>query len=475
MSENYDLVILGGGMGGYVAAIRARQLGLKVAIVEANLLGGTCLHQGCIPTKTLLKSAEIYQSIINSHEFGITTSEPVIHFSAIQNRKKQVVDQLYQGLQYLIEQNGITIYHGFGRLMGPSIFSPMAGAISVEHEDKQENTILIGKSVIIATGTVAKELPNLPFDGQYILSSNQALAMEDLPESMTIIGGGVIGVEWASLLNSLGVKVNLIEAQGHLLTGFDQELAKTLKRSLIKKGIHVLTDTRVAEYEISDNDQVNLVLENKQNKQTLTTNKVLVAIGRRANINQIGLDNTAIETDSSGFIKVNSFFQTKESHIYAIGDCIGGQQLAHVAAHEGKLAVEHIAGKDDKLAIANFAPSCVYSQPEVAAVGITEQTAIDKNINYKVKKMPFSAIGKALVNGDTTGFVKMIIDKDTDDLLGVHLIGNQVTELISEAGLALLLNATASELGLSIHPHPSLSEAIQEIALAIDDQPVHSQ
>lgn len=474
MSENYDLVILGGGMGGYVAAIRARQLGLSVALVEANLLGGTCLHQGCIPTKTLLKSAAMYQTILNSREFGIATSEPAIHFAEIQDRKGNVVKQLYQGLQYLMKKNKIEIYHGFGRLLGPSIFSPMAGAISVEYETDQENTILIGKNVMIATGTEPKVLKDLPFDGQFILSSDHALALKSLPESIAIIGGGVIGVEWASMLNDFGVKVSLIENQAQLLPGFDQDLSKFLEKDFVKKGIDVLTNTTVADYQMTAKDAVDLVLNHKQAKRTLKTSKVLVAIGRSAKVNDLGLDNTSIETDQAGFIKVHSSFQTNESHIYAIGDCIGGQQLAHVAAHEGKLAVEHMAGNLEKLAYDAYAPSCVYSHPEVATVGMTEQTAIDKALKYKVKKMPFSAIGKALVNGDANGFVKMIIDQETNDLLGIHMIGAQVNELISEAGLALLLNATASEVGLSIHPHPSLSEAIQEVALDIDNQPVHS-
>ncbi|WP_440895801.1 dihydrolipoyl dehydrogenase [Amphibacillus sp. Q70] len=474
MSENYDLVILGGGMGGYVAAIRARQLGLSVALVEANLLGGTCLHQGCIPTKTLLKSAAVYQTILNSREFGIDTSQPTIHFSEIQNRKKNVVEQLYQGVQYLMKKNKIKIYQGFGRLLGPSIFSPMAGAISVEHEGDQGNTILVGKNVIIATGTEAKELKEFPFDGQFILSSDHALTLDSLPESIAIVGGGVIGVEWASMLNDFGVKVTLIESQPYLLPGFDQDLSRFLEKDFIAKGIDVLTNTTIAEHEIKDEDAIHITLERKQEKQTLNISKLLVAIGRSAKINDLGLDNTSIEIDRTGFIKVNSFFQTNESHIYAIGDCIGGQQLAHVAAHEGKLAVEHIAGKYEHLQHDSFAPSCVYSHPEVATVGISEQTAITKGLNYKTEKLPFSTIGKALVNGETNGFVKLIIDQETNDLLGVHMIGAQVTELISEAGLALLLNATATEVGFSIHPHPSLSEAIQEGALAIDNQPVHS-
>lgn len=474
MSNNYDLVILGGGMGGYVAAIRAKQLGLSVALVEENLIGGTCLHKGCIPTKTLLKSASTYQTILNSRQFGIETANPIVHFSEIQTRKEKVVNQLYQGLQYLMKKNQVDTIQGFGRLLGPSIFSPMAGAISVQHSDDQENTILIGKQVIIATGTKINELKNLPFDGEYIISSDQALSLEELPDSIAIIGGGVIGVEWASMLQDFGVDVTLIENQAQLLSTFDHDLSKAIEKEFKQKGMTVLTDTTVIDTNITDQDKVSVNLEYQDNKQTIEVDKVLVAIGRSANSSDIGLANTSIKTDSMGFIEVNEYYQTNEAHIYAVGDCIGGQQLAHVAAHEGKLAVEHMADQFDKLNQPAFVPSCVYSQPEIATVGLSEQEAIEQKINYKTKKLLFSSIGKALVNGDDTGFVKMIIDQDTNDLIGVHMVGAQVTELISEAGFAMLLDATAAELGLAIHPHPSLSEAIQEVALAVENQPVHT-
>lgn len=474
MNKNYDLVILGGGMGGYIAAIRARQLGLSVALVEKELIGGTCLHKGCIPTKTLLKSASIYQDILNSREYGIEVSSPRLHFSEIQTRKEEVVQQLYRGLEHLMKHNKIDIFNGFGRLLGPSIFSPMAGAISVQYGEEQENTILIGKQVLIATGTIANQLDILPFDGEYILSSDDALSLEKLPESIAIIGGGVIGVEWASMLNNFGVNVTLIENQPNLLPSFDHDLAKQLEKDLKDKGIKVLTNHAVLEHSIIENQGLELGLTDDQARQTLTVNQVLVAVGRSANITDIGINNTSITTDSSGFIDVNQYYQTKEDHIYAVGDCIGGEQLAHVAAHEGKLAVEHMAGQLDKFKQPTFVPSCVYSQPEVATVGMTESEAAKQGLNFKTKKLPFSAIGKALVNGDNSGFIKMIIDQKTNDLIGVHMIGNQVTELISETSLAMLLDATATEIGLSIHPHPSLSEAIQEVALAIDDQPVHS-
>lgn len=474
MSKNYDLVILGGGMGGYVAAIRAKQLGLSVALVEEKLIGGTCLHQGCIPTKTLLKSASIYQTILNSQKFGIESSRPKIDFSTIQKRKKQVVEQLFQGLQFLMKKNQIDIYQGFGRLLGPSIFSPMPGAISVQYADTKENTILIGEQVIIATGTKTIELESLPFDGEFILSSDDALLLEELPESITIVGGGVIGVEWASMLNDFGVDVTLVESESHLLPSFDQDLSNAIEKEFKQKGINILTDTLVVTTDQKNQDHVTVHLKQKESEHTIQSSKVLVAIGRKANVNDIGIENTSIELSQAGFIKVNEYYQTKESHIYAVGDCIGGQQLAHVAAHEGKMAVEHMTDLTEKLAQTTYAPSCVYSQPEIATVGLSEQEVMDKKINYQTKKLSFSSIGKALVNGNDSGFIKMIIDQDTNDLIGVHMVGEQVTELISEAGLAMLLDATATEIGLAIHPHPSLSEAIQEVALAVDNQPIHT-
>lgn len=472
MVENYDLVILGGGMGGYVAAIRARQLGLSVALVEADLLGGTCLHRGCIPTKALLKSASVYQTIKESLAYGIETNKYTLHFSNVQARKEKIVKQLYQGVQHLMRKNNVDLYHGYGRLLGSSIFSPLAGTISVEHSDGRDNTMLIGKNVIIATGSTPRSVDFLPFDGQYILSSNHALDLEALPEKVVIVGGGVIGVEWASMLADFDVEVYLVEAEKQILPNFDHEIIKALEQKLVRKGIKLLTNTQVTSHEIMA-PKVKLNVKQNEKEQALVTDRVLVAIGRTARTENIGLENTSIERDQSGFIKVNQNYQTKESHIYAIGDVIGGQQLAHVAANEGKLAVEHIVGHTSLTTDQLIAPSCVYSSPEVAAIGLTEQEAKQQGYQVKIGKMSFTAIGKAIINGDDSGFVKIISDTKTKDLLGIHMIGNQVTELISEAGLAFILDATAAEMGMTVHPHPSLSEAIQEAALAIDHAKIH--
>ncbi|MBM7542452.1 dihydrolipoyl dehydrogenase [Amphibacillus cookii] len=474
MAKNYDLVILGGGMGGYVSAIRASQLGLTVALVEADLLGGTCLHRGCIPTKSLLKSAAIYQTVKNSSLFGIEVNQALINFSEVQGRKLTVVDQLHKGVKQLIKKNKIDVFDGFGRLLGPSIFSPMSGTVSVEYKDDRENEMLIGKNVIVATGTKARQIESMPFDGKFVLSSDQALTLEELPESMLIVGGGVIGIEWASMLSDFGVKVTVIEADQHILPSFDKDISRVMKKELAKKGVDILTEANIEGYEVIDQTHVklNLTLQDNEAKQ-VTADSVLVSIGRQAFTNDLGLENTSIELDDHGFIKVNQYYQTKESHIYAVGDCIGGAQLAHVAAHEGKLAVEHIANTHEKLPQENFVISCVYSQPEIATVGLTEQEAKREGKDVQVAKMPFSAIGKAVIEGHTTGFVKIISDRETEDIIGIHMMGSHVTDLISEAGLAMVLNATAEEIGQTIHPHPSLSEAIQETALAIHAKQIH--
>lgn len=474
MSNNYDLVILGGGMGGYVAAIRARQLGMTVAIVEKDFIGGTCLHKGCIPTKSLLKSASVFQSIVNSQKFGIETSHPVLHYSEVLARKDKIINQLYQGLQTLMRRNQIEIINGYGRLLGPSIFSPMSGTISVQYDDGRDHTVLVGKHVLLATGTRARTLNVLPIDGDYILTSDDILALNELPKSIVIIGGGVIGVEFASLFHDFGVDVTIIEAESKLLPSFDQDLSIQLMKELKQKGVKILTSTKIVNQQINHKQLVDLEIVSNEGTLSISTEKVLVAIGRSANTDDIGLDNTSIQTNDAGFITVNQYYQTKEDHIYAVGDCIGGAQLAHVAAHEGKLAVEHMASVLEKFQHTTFTPSCVYSQPEVATVGLTEQQAKQQNINYKIKKLSFKSIGKALINGHSDGFIKMIINEETNDIIGIHLIGQDVTELIAEASLAMLLDATASEIGLNIHPHPSLSEAIQEVALAMENQPVHT-
>ncbi len=473
MAHEYDVVIIGGGTGGYVAAIRASQLGLKTAIVEKEALGGTCLHKGCIPSKALLRSAEVFRTVKRSEEFGIEAEKAILNFNKVQQRKAGVVDRLYKGVQQLIKKGKIDVYDGFGRILGPSIFSPLPGTVSVEMSDGSENEMLVPKNVIIATGSRTKSLPGLDIDDTYIITSDEALEMERLPSSMIIIGGGVIGIEWASMLADFGVEVTILEYAEQLLAAEDQEIAKELERLFKKKNINVVTKAKVQpETCLKGDGMVKISAVADGQIKEFAAEKILVAVGRDPNSNNIGLQNTDIELDN-GFIKVNEYYQTKESHIYAIGDVIGGLQLAHAASHEGVKAVEHIAGQDPSPIIYDHVPKCIYSTPEIASVGLTEYQAKEKGFKVKTGKFPFQAIGKALIFGDDDGFVKIVSDADTNDILGVHMIGPNVTDLISEAGLARVLDATPWEISHTVHPHPSLGEVMGEAALAVDGRAIH--
>ncbi|MCY7756191.1 dihydrolipoyl dehydrogenase [Bacillus inaquosorum] len=473
MATEYDVVILGGGTGGYVAAIRAAQLGLKTAVVEKEKLGGTCLHKGCIPSKALLRSAEVYRTAREADQFGVETEGVSLNFEKVQQRKQAVVDKLAAGVNHLMKKGKIDVYNGYGRILGPSIFSPMPGTISVERGNGEENDMLIPKQVIIATGSRPRMLPGLEADGKQVLTSDEALQLEELPKSIIIVGGGVIGIEWASMLHDFGVKVTVIEYADRILPTEDQDISKEMESLLKKKGIQFVTGTKVLPDTMAKtSDDISIQAEKDGETVTYSAEKMLVSIGRQANIEGIGIENTDIVTEN-GVISVNENCQTKESHIYAIGDVIGGLQLAHVASHEGIIAVEHFAGLNPHPLDPTLVPKCIYSSPEAASVGLTEEEAKAKGHNVKIGKFPFMAIGKALVYGESDGFVKIVADRDTDDILGVHMIGPHVTDMISEAGLAKVLDATPWEVGQTIHPHPTLSEAIGEAALAADGKAIH--
>ncbi|MGM7635480.1 dihydrolipoyl dehydrogenase [Bacillus sp. Hm123] len=474
MAEEYDLVILGGGTGGYVAAIRASQLGLKTAIVEKSKLGGTCLHKGCIPSKALLRSAEVLKTAEKSEEFGVVTGAVSLNFQKVQERKQNIVNGLHNGVVGLMKKGKIDVFEGIGRMLGPSIFSPLPGTISVEMNNGSENEMLIPKNVIVATGSRPRTLPGLDFDGEYILSSDEALELKEVPQSIVIVGGGVIGIEWASMLADFGAKVTVLEYANRIIPTEDADISKEMERLLKKRGIEVVTNAKVlAETVEKQEGQVTIQAEVNDEKRSFTAEKLLVSVGRQANVEGIGLENTDIVVEK-GFIATNEFYQTKESHIYAIGDVIGGLQLAHVASHEGLTAVEHIAGEAADPIDYTTVSKCIYSSPEAASVGLTEQEAKEKGYDVKTGKFSFRAIGKALVYGESDGFVKIVADKKTDDLLGVHMIGPHVTDMISEAGLARVLDAASWEVAHTIHPHPTLSEAIGEAALAVDGKAIHS-
>lgn len=472
MAEDYDLVILGGGTGGYVAAIRASQLGMKVAIVEKGELGGTCLHRGCIPSKALLRSAEVFRQTKEAEQFGIVTKEPAVNFSKVQERKENIIQKLHQGVQGLMKKGKIKVYHGFGRILGPSIFSPMPGTISVEYENGEENTMIVPNNVLIATGSKPKSLPGLKMDGDFVMSSDDALQMESLPKSILIVGGGVIGIEWASMLADFGVAVTVIEYGSRILPTEDDAISKEAEKLLKKRGIKFVKNAKTLPETLSIVDGVSVDAEVNGKTKSFHAEKMLISVGREANTTNIGLENTDIAVEN-GVIKTNEFYQTKESHIYAIGDVIGGMQLAHVASHEGITAVEHMANQNPYPIDYNNVPSCIYSSPEVASVGMTEKQAEEKGFDIKTGKFPFQAIGKALVHGESDGFVKIISDKVTEDIIGVHMIGPHVTDMISEAGLAKVLDATPWEIAQSIHPHPTLSEVMGEAALAVEGNQIH--
>lgn len=472
MATEYDLVILGGGTGGYVAAIRASQLGLKTAIVEKGKLGGTCLHAGCIPSKALLRSAEVYAQTVKGEEFGVLTKEVGLDFSRVQARKQGIVDTLHKGVQGLMKKGKIDVYEGMGRILGPSIFSPLPGTISVEFADGKENEMLIPKNLIIATGSRPRTLPGLEVDENLVMTSDGALAMTELPKSIIIVGGGVIGIEWASMLSDFGVEVTVIEYADRIIPTEDKDISKEMQRLLKKKGLNIITGAKVLAETLEKGKGVTIKAEIKGEQKSFSADKMLVSVGRAANVEGIGLENTDIEVER-GFIVTSEYYQTKESHIYAIGDVIGGLQLAHVASHEGITAVEHIAGENPHAIDHNLVSKCIYSTPEVSGVGLTEDQAKEQGHTVKIGKFPFKAIGKALVFGESDGFVKIIADKDTDDILGVHMIGPHVTDMITEAGLAKVLDATPWEVAGTIHPHPTLSEAMGEAALAVDGKAIH--
>ncbi|HLS10224.1 dihydrolipoyl dehydrogenase [Lentibacillus sp.] len=472
MAKEYDLVVLGGGTGGYVAAIRASQLGMQVAVVEKSELGGTCLNRGCIPSKSLLRSAEVFKQTKEANEYGVEASDITLNFAKVQERKNRIIKTLQQGVHGLMKKGKIDVYEGFGRILGPSIFSPMPGTISIEYENGDENTMLVPKNVLIATGSRPRSLPGLELDGEIVMSSDEALNMNELPSSMIIVGGGVIGIEWASMLSDFGVDVTVIEYMDYILPTEDEVIAKEVEKQLKKKGVHVVKGAKVLPDKLQKEKGVTVEAEINHHNETFSADRMLVSVGREAVTSNIGLQNTDIVIDK-GFIQTNDFYQTKESHIYAIGDVIGGMQLAHVASHEGIVAVEHMADRNPLPLDYDTIPSCIYANPEAASVGLTEKQAIDQGFDTKIGKFPFKAIGKALVHGESGGFVKIIADKKTEDLLGVHMVGPHVTDMISEAGLAKVLDATPWEIAHSVHPHPTLSEVMGEAAMAVEGNQIH--
>ncbi|MEQ6029023.1 dihydrolipoyl dehydrogenase [Staphylococcus saccharolyticus] len=472
MSEKqYDLVVLGGGTAGYVAAIRASQLGKKVAIVEKSLLGGTCLHKGCIPTKALLKSAEVHQTIKNATNFGFDVRDFKINFDKILQRKDEIVKQMHKGVNHLMQSNHIDIFNGIGRILGTSIFSPQSGTISVEYENGESN-LIPNQFVLIATGSRPKSLSFINFDHDKILSSDDILSLNSLPQSLAIIGGGVIGLEFASLMTDLGTSVTVIEANERIIPSESKQIATILKRELSSRGVRFYEDIELDENSIQKSDDGVTI---HFGEQLVEIEKVLISIGRQPNTNDIGLNNTKIKTDEAGHIITNTFQQTEDKHIYAAGDCIGKLQLAHVGSKEGIVAVEHMFDETTIPLNYDLMPKCIYTYPEVASIGKSLEQAKIANINASSYKVSFKAIGKALIDDMTEqkGFCEMIINQDTDEIIGLNMIGPHVTELINEISLLRFMDGSSLELGLTTHAHPSLSEVLMELGLKAEGRAIH--
>ncbi|MDO8484808.1 MAG: dihydrolipoyl dehydrogenase [Candidatus Limnocylindrales bacterium] len=474
-SNDFDLVVLGAGTGGYAAAFRAAQLGLKVALVDEDKIGGTCLHRGCIPTKALLESAAFVDRVRHAKEYGLTLpGEPVVDYAAMAARRDAVVKRMWTGLKTLIDKNKVTWVPGRGRLDGPGkVRVTQAGEDG--KPDVGGERVLNATDVILATGSRVKSLPGLVPDGNRIVTSDDVLKMDSLPKDIVIVGAGAVGVEFASMFHDVGVKVTLLEYLPQIVPLEDAEVGKLLERSFTKRGITVLTNARFETSSVmADKGGVRLTVgpEGKEPAE-LKAELLLVATGRAANIEEIGLETTNVETDR-GVIKVNGRMRTKEPHVYAVGDVIGGLWLAHTAAHEGLIAAHAIAGDTDVHEMDyTKQPRATYCRPEIASIGLTEVQCAERGLKTRIGKVPFQAIAKAIIGGEYEGFAKIIQDVETGDTLGVHIIGPHATDLIAEASLGFELDATPGEIGRATHAHPTLSEVLGEAAMAVDGQSIN--
>jgi dihydrolipoamide dehydrogenase len=463
---NFDLIILGSGPGGYVAAIRAAQLGMKVAVVEKENLGGVCLNWGCIPTKALLKSAQVFDYILHAKDYGITVNEPVAEFGQMISRSRGVADGMSKGVNFLMKKNKITVIEGYGRLA--------RGKKVVVTDKDGKKAEYSAEHIIIATGGRAKELPNIKIDGKKIIGYREAMTLPVQPKKMVVVGAGAIGVEFAYFYNTIGTEITVVEfmEQG-LLPREDADISKELTKVYKKAGMKILANSSVEKIEMTD-DGCSVIVKNRKDEsvQTITCDIVLSAAGVTPNTEDIGLEVLGIETDR-GMIKVDAYYKTNVPGIYAIGDVIPTQALAHVASAEGITCVEKIAGHHPEPIDYSNIPGCTYCWPEVSSVGMTEAQAKEAGYELKIGKFPFSASGKASASGAKDGFVKMIFDAKYGEFLGGHMIGANVTEMIAELVLAKKLESTGHEILKAIHPHPTMSEAVMEATAAAYDEVIH--
>lgn len=461
-SPQYDLVVIGTGPGGYIAAIRAAQLGMKVATVEDDRPGGVCLNWGCIPSKAILNSAELYATALHGDTYGLVFDGLSFDYDRVITQSRNASDRLSKGVGFLFRKNKIDHHPGRGELAGP-------GVVRVRGMDGngEGGRTLRTKNVLLATGTTETILPGVEVDGRRVLTSRQALEFRRVPESLLIVGGGAVGMEFAYVYRSYGARVTVVEMMDHVLPFVDEECSVELAKILRKGGMEILTGTKFAGHRLQE-DGVEVDLDTAKGRETRRAEVLFLAVGRTPLTRGLGLEALGVKTDRRGFVEVDSSFRTNVEGVYAIGDLIGGQLLAHTASEEGICAVEMMAGVRSRPVDYLKIPVCVYCQPEVASVGLTEKQAREAGYEVKIGKMPFSAIGKAVAVSHTEGFVKIVAEAEYGEIVGCHIIGKGATELIAELGLARTLEATTSEVGSTVHAHPTLAEAVMEAAHAAE-------
>ncbi|RIK45985.1 MAG: dihydrolipoyl dehydrogenase [Chloroflexi bacterium] len=459
--NSFDILFLGGGTGGYVAAIRAAQLGMKVGVVEKDKVGGTCVHRGCIPAKALLKAASVATTVREAAQFGVTPGEVTLDYATAMRRSRKVVDQNYKGIEYLFKKHKITVIEGWGYLTSPT-------TIRVEKDGAYRN--LSARDIIIDTGSTPRPIDGIPVDGRVVFTSDHATTEEYLPKRVIVRGGGATGLEFASVYREFDCEVTLV---GRVAPNEDADVQRDLTRAFQRQKIRVIPDVRPTanDFEISESG-VRLRVAPGGKEEVIEADALLVATGRYGNVTGFGLEDLGVALDGDHIV-VDDHMRTNVEHLYAIGDVTGKQQLAHTAMHMGVVAVETIAGLHPHTLDYNKIPWVTYCHPEIGSVGLTEAKARDAGYNVKVGRFPLSANGKARVEGESVGFAKMVVDADSDQILGIHLLGGHATELIAEAGLAMLFEATAWELSITVHPHPTISEIMHEAALDVDGRPLH--
>ncbi|MDB0040640.1 dihydrolipoyl dehydrogenase [Algibacter sp.] len=456
--SKYDIIVLGSGPGGYVTAIRASQLGFKTAIIEKENLGGVCLNWGCIPTKALLKSAQVFEYLKHAEDYGLTVKDAAHDFDAVVNRSRGVADGMSKGVQFLMKKNKIDVINGYGK-------------IKPGKKVDVDGTEYSADNIIIATGARTRELPSLPQDGEKVIGYRQAMTLKKQPKKMIVVGSGAIGVEFAYFYNSMGTDVTIVEYLPGIVPVEDEDISKQLERSFKKSGIKIMTSAEVTSVDTSGKG-VKATVKTKKGEEVLEADIILSAVGIKTNIENIGLEDVGIVVDRDKII-VNDFYQTNIPGYYAIGDVTPGQALAHVASAEGILCVEKLAGLHVEAIDYGNIPGCTYCSPEIASVGLTEKQAKDKGLDIKVGKFPFSASGKASASGTKEGFVKVIFDAKYGEWLGCHMIGAGVTDMIAEAVLGRKLETTGHEVLKTIHPHPTMSEAVMEAVADAYDEVIH--